>query len=58
MTDVPVLIFISIFSTTIIDVPVYLDPNEMSGQSFLCTCPQTILLSEKENKICRLLTHW
>ena len=39
-------------------VPVYLNPNEMSGQSYLCTCPQTILLSEKENKICTLLTYW
>ena len=22
---------------------VYLDPNEMSGRSYFCTCPQTIL---------------
>ena len=36
---------------------VYLDLNEMSGRSYLCTCPQTILLSEKENRICTLLTH-
>ena len=35
----------------------YLDPNEMSGRSYLCTCPQTILLSEKENRISTLLTH-
>ena len=36
---------------------VYLDPNEMSGRSYFCTCPQTILLSEKENRICKLFTH-
>ena len=36
---------------------IYLDPNEMSGQSYLCTCPQTILLSDKEDGICTLLTH-
>ena len=36
---------------------VCLDPNEMSGRSYLCTCPQTILLSEKENRICTLPTH-
>ena len=35
----------------------YLDPNEMSGRSYFCTCPQTILLSEKENRICTLFTH-
>ena len=35
----------------------YHDPNEMSGRSYLCICPQTILLSEKENRICTLLTH-
>ena len=36
---------------------VYLDPNEMSGRSYFCTCPQTILLFEKENRICTLFTH-
>ena len=35
----------------------YLDPNEMSGRSYFCTCPQTILLSGKENRICTLFTH-
>ena len=36
---------------------VYLDPNEMSGRGYFCTCPQTILLSEKEIRICTLFTH-
>ena len=36
---------------------VYLDPNEMSGRSYLCTCSQTVLLAKKENRICTLLTH-
>ena len=36
---------------------IYLDPNEMSGRSYFCTCPQTILLSEKETRICMLFTH-
>ena len=39
------------------NVIVLLDPNKMSGRSYLCTCPQIILLSEKENRICTLLTH-
>ena len=38
-------------------LPVYLDPNEMSGRSYFCTFPQTILLSEKENRVCTLFTH-
>ena len=36
---------------------IYLDPNEMSGRSYFCACPQTILLFEKENRICTLFTH-
>ena len=44
-----------LFSRIIIEV--YLNPNEMSGRSYFCTCPQTILLSEKENRICTLFTH-
>ena len=35
----------------------YLDPKELSGWSYLCTCPQTFLLYEKENSICTLLIH-
>ena len=27
--------------------------GRMSGRSYLCTCPQASLLSEKENRICR-----
>ena len=43
--------------TLFFSLQVYLDPNEMSGRSYFCTCPQTILLSEKENRICTLFTH-
>ena len=41
----------------VLKLEVYLDPNEMSGRSYLCTCPQTILLFDKENRICTLLNH-
>ena len=36
---------------------VYLDPNEMSGRSYLCTVPQTFPLYKKEHRIYTLLTH-
>ena len=39
------------------EIKVYLDPNEMSGRSYFCTCPQTILLSEKKKRISTLFTH-
>ena len=49
----------SLFAYTIYKLwdKVYLDSNEMSGRVYFCTCPQTILLSEKENRICTLFTH-
>ena len=59
-TNQPTLLLIStafIVVSHIGCLRVYLDPNEMSGRSYLCTCPQTILFSEKENGICTLLTH-
>ena len=31
----------------LVEQELYLDPNEMSGQSYFCTCPQTILFPKR-----------
>ena len=57
LIEVSEVIYTLIKISEVIYTLIYLDPNEMSGRSYLCTCPQTILLFDKGNRIRTLLTH-